>query len=62
MTDPSGKTKPVPFSKIVESNDGIELFFSSQGYDVSVSLTKVDDDNLKGSLMNMSEAKAQTAV
>ncbi|GJQ41119.1 MAG: beta-glucosidase [Ignavibacteriota bacterium] len=58
MTDPSGKTKPVPFTKIIESKDGVELFFSSQGYDVSVMLNKVDDDNLKGSLMNMFEAKA----
>ena len=36
----------------------IVLYFSAQGYDLTLDLTKVDNDNLKGSLMNMFEAKA----
>ncbi len=48
----------IPITNIEESADKIVLYFSAQGYDVSVDLVKVDDDNLKGTLMNMFEAKA----
>jgi hypothetical protein len=58
MVDPSGKGKPTPLTKVIENKDGIEISFSAQGFDVSVTLNKVDADNLKGSLMNMFEAKA----
>lgn len=52
-------TEPIEITKIEESTDKIELFFSTQGYDVSVDLTKVDNDNAKGTLMNMFEATAK---
>ncbi|GGD69121.1 hypothetical protein GCM10011514_36590 [Emticicia aquatilis] len=48
----------IPITNIEESADKIIIFFSAQGYDVNVELTKVDDNNLKGTLMNMFEAKA----
>lgn len=48
----------IPISNIEESADKIVIYFSAQGYDVNVDLVKVDDDNLKGTLMNMFEAKA----
>lgn len=54
--DPS--SPKIPISNIEESADKIVIYFSAQGYDVNVELTKVDDDNLKGTLMNMFEAKA----
>lgn len=45
---------------IVEENGNkIGLAFSTQGYDVTIDLAKVDDDNLKGSLMNMFDATAK---
>jgi hypothetical protein len=48
----------IPISNLEESADKIVLYFSAQGYDLSLDLTKVDNDNLKGTLMNMFEAKA----
>lgn len=35
--------------------DDLELAFSAQGYDVTLTVKKVDDDHVKGSLMNMFE-------
>ncbi|MCU0339592.1 MAG: hypothetical protein MUE30_06895 [Spirosomaceae bacterium] len=44
----------------VEEADGkITIFFTIQSYDVNIALEKVDDDNLKGTLMGMFEAKAK---
>lgn len=60
----TGKMKPadgsdaIDITKIEEEAEKMTIFFSTQGYDVSVELSKVDNDNLKGSLMNMFDAKA----
>ena len=37
--------------------DDLELGFSAQGYDVTLTVKKVDDDHVKGSLMNMFEGE-----
>ncbi len=49
----------IPITSAVERAEMIELFFVIEGYDVSVDLTKVDDDNLKGSLVGMFDAAAK---
>ena len=49
----------INITEIEEEQDKITLYFSAQGYDVNVVLTKVDADNLKGSLMNMFDASAK---
>lgn len=60
----TGKLKPadgsdaIDITNIEEEAEKLTIFFSTQGYDVSVELSKVDNDNLKGSLMNMFDAKA----
>jgi hypothetical protein len=60
----TGKLKPadgsdaIDITNIEEETEKMTIFFSTQGYDVSVELSKVDNDNLKGSLMNMFDAKA----
>ncbi|WP_395767556.1 hypothetical protein [Aquirufa sp.] len=48
----------IDITKIEDSSDKVVMYFSIQGYDVNTELTKVDTDNLKGSLMGMFEAKA----
>lgn len=58
LKDPSGQIDPIKITRIDEIENGIEIFFTAQGYDVSVILNKVDNDNLKGSLINMFDAKA----
>jgi hypothetical protein len=45
-------------SKIDEAPDTITLYFSAQGYDVSLTLKKKDDDHATGSLMGMFDALA----
>lgn len=49
--------EPVQIAKVEDDKDKVVLYFTIQGYDVNVELTKVDSDNLKGSLMGMFEAK-----
>lgn len=48
----------IPITSINEDGDKLGMAFTAQGYDVTLDLTKVDEDNLKGSLMNMFDAKA----
>ena len=42
----------IPITSIVENGDKLALSFSAQGFDLTIDLTKVDNDNLKGSMMN----------
>ncbi|GAB3908798.1 hypothetical protein GCM10028803_45120 [Larkinella knui] len=49
----------IPITSIEEKGDNLSMAFTAQGYDVTIDLAKVDDDNLKGLLMNSFEAKAK---
>lgn len=42
----------------LKDND-ITLYFTTQGYDVNLLLTKKDDDNVTGSLMGMFDAEGE---
>lgn len=55
---PSDGTDDINIASIEETANKMTLSFTAQGYDVVVDLEKVDDDTLKGMLMNMFEAKA----
>lgn len=60
LKDPTDTSKPaIPITAIEEKDGGIEISFSTSGYDITLPLAKVDDDNLKGQLMNMFDAKAK---
>ncbi|MVM30942.1 hypothetical protein GO755_12945 [Spirosoma sp. HMF4905] len=48
--DPSAEK--IPLTSVVEGGDKLALGFNAQGYDLTIDLTKVDNDNLKGSMMN----------
>jgi hypothetical protein len=43
----------IPITKSDKDDKGVTLYFTAQGYDVSMTLQKTDDDHVKGSLMNM---------
>lgn len=59
MSNPAEPTaEKVPVT-VDESAELIDLAFNAQGYDVTVNLKKVDDDNLKGSLLGMFDAVAK---
>ena len=49
--------EPIQIAKVEDDKEKVVIYFTIQGYDVNVELTKVDADNLKGSLMGMFEAK-----
>jgi hypothetical protein len=59
LTDPTGTmTEAIPITSIEETAEKLSFGFAAQGYDLTCELEKVDDNNLKGMLANMFEAKA----
>lgn len=56
-TDPNAEK--IAITSVDEAADKITIGFSAQGYDVTLDLSKVDDDNLKGSMMSMFDASAK---
>ena len=59
LTDPSGANPDIAIDKIDEQGSKIIIYFRAQEYDVNISLAKVDDNNLKGSLLDMFDASAK---
>jgi hypothetical protein len=49
----------IPITSIDEKDGEIEIAFTASGYDVTLPLKKEDDDNLKGQMMGMFDAKAK---
>jgi hypothetical protein len=58
LVDTTEAHKDIPLTKIEPDGDKVTLYFSAQGYDVSLLLAKKDDDHAAGSLMGMFEANA----
>jgi hypothetical protein len=58
LLDTTDAHKDVPLTKIEQDSDKITLYFTAQGYDVSLALAKKDDDHATGSLMGMFDADA----
>lgn len=52
---PEGGT---PLTKVEETAEKLTLYFEAQGMEINIALDKVDDDHLKGSLLNMFDATA----
>jgi hypothetical protein len=53
MTDMETK-KENPLTKVEQDDKGVTLYFTAQGYDVTLTLAKTtDDDHVKGSMMGM---------
>lgn len=60
MTNPAEPTAaPNPITNIEEIDDKLIIYFSASGYDLSIPFEKVDDDNLKGKLMDMFDCTAK---
>lgn len=58
LLDTTAAHKDVPLTKIDQEGDKATLYFTTQGYDVSLLLAKKDDDHATGSLMGMFDADA----
>jgi hypothetical protein len=59
LSDPSGTNPVIAIDKVDENGNSMTIYFRTQEYDVNISLEKVDDNILKGSLMNMFDASAK---
>ena len=58
LLDSTAAHKDIPLTKIEQDGDKITMYFSAQGYDLSLLLAKKDDDHATGSLMGMFDANA----
>jgi hypothetical protein len=59
MTDLEDPTKTKPMTQVEEEPGKVTIFFSAAGYDLSIPFEKVDDDNLKGKMMDMFDCTAK---
>ena len=53
--------KQVPVTNIEQEKDKITVYFTAQGYDVYLLMTKKDDDHVTGSMMGMFDAEGVRA-
>lgn len=51
ITDESGENE-VPVNRVEESENSIVIYFTSQGMEVDMSVTKKDDENVTGGIMS----------
>lgn len=59
MKDPAGVKPITAITKIEEGKDKLTIYIdTAQAGEIPIELAKVDDDHLKGSLMNMFETTA----
>jgi len=58
FTDPETK-KDVPLTKVESADGKLTLYFTISSYDVNLTLEKVDDTHVKGSLMAMFDATGE---
>ncbi|AFK03355.1 hypothetical protein Emtol_2217 [Emticicia oligotrophica DSM 17448] len=59
MTNPAEPTAAAnPMTNVEEADGKMTIYFSASGYDLNIPFEKVDDNNLKGQLMGMFDAKA----
>ncbi len=59
MTDLEDPTKTKPMTAVEVDPAKVTIFFSAAGYDLSIPFEKVDDDNLKGKMMDMFDCTAK---
>ena len=60
MKDPAGVKPITAITKVEEGKDKLTIYIdTAQAGEIPIELAKVDDDHLKGSLMNMFETTAK---
>lgn len=55
----SAKTEVAKFTKVEENENAVTMYFTAQGYDAYLRLEKNGDDKVKGSMMDMFDAKGE---
>ena len=60
LKDPTGTRPNTPITKVEDEKEKITIYFDSQqAGEIPIVLSKVDNDNLKGQMMDMFEASAK---
>lgn len=57
-----GENEGTKIDKIDEKDTSITIYYSAMGYDVYLSFDKVDDNNIKGSMMGMFNSTGKRVV
>nr|WP_319510059.1 hypothetical protein [uncultured Draconibacterium sp.] len=53
---------PSKFTQITEAENKITVFYTTMGYDISITFEKEDENKLKGSLMGMFDATGERII
>lgn len=53
---------PSKFQQVAEKETDVTVFYNAMGYDISITLRKVDENNLKGSLLGMFDATGERII
>ncbi len=53
---------PTKFQSVSEKEGEVTVYYNTMGYDISITLKKVDDNNLKGSLLGMFDATGERII
>jgi hypothetical protein len=59
MTDLEDPTKTKPMTQVDEEPGKVTIYFSAAGYDLNIPFEKVDEDNMKGKMMDMFDCTAK---
>lgn len=60
LFNPSDPNVKIPITKVEDSAEKLTIYFdSSQAGEIAINLTKLDDDNLKGTLMDSFDTTAK---
>lgn len=50
------------FQQVAEKEAEVTVYYNTMGYDISITLRKVDENNVKGSLLGMFDAMGERIV
>lgn len=50
------------FQQVAEKETSVTVYYNTMGYDISITLNKVDDDHVKGNLLGMFDATGERVV
>lgn len=53
---------PTKFQQVAEKETEVTVYYNTMGYDISITLRKVDDNNVKGSLLGMFDATGERII
>lgn len=59
ISSTSNKSEAIKIDRVEQKESAISVFFFAQGYDICLYLEKQDENNIKGNMFDMFDAKGQ---